>query len=526
MIAVPIPDNEHQRLGALRRYDGPESIPHEAFGSILQLVTDILGLPMVSINFIDEVQHFAKASLGMELVNLPRNESFCAWAILSPEVMVVPDLQADARFHDHPLVRSEQAPGEPEEGLRAYAGVPLTTPDGQRIGTLCVAGGEVHDLSDRERSILASLAQLVMDELELQLRERELEEAVSYSRVLAGVSGLGEQELSASQMAQNVAELLSQVIVLDWVGLTELRSGQLHLMNEWNAGRLNQVLGDRLKLGVSPDSGLIAESLNRQAAVFVDHYADHPDAMKPLVDAGLGGVACLYLTDIGGSPQLLLALRQRPDTWTEPEQALFGAAARSLRIALERQQRLQDMQQAAYTDALTGLRNRRSFDQDIGQLGDQGQPYCVVMVDLDGMKAINDSLGHAEGDLLLQTFARQLTRGLHESDRAYRFGGDEFALLLSDLPPDEATLDRIIRERIGRTVKRTQAGGFPSVDASLGWASVSGQQQAGTASSGPVVPGAGSAGTEALELADQRMYQQKASRGRRSGVVAQDLPAT
>ncbi|WP_407568664.1 diguanylate cyclase domain-containing protein [Deinococcus altitudinis] len=516
MIAVPIPENEPSRLRALQRYEGPDSIPHEAFGSILQLVTDILGLPMVSINFIDEVQHFAKASLGMELLELPRNESFCAWAILSPEVMVVPDLQADARFHDHPLVRPQHAPGEAEEGLRTYAGAPITTPDGERIGTLCVAGGEVHDLNDRERSILASLAALVMDELELRLRERELEEAISYSRVLAGVSGLGEQELLADQMAQNVAELLSQVIALDWVGLTELRSGTLHLTNEWNAGRLDPLLDARLRLGVSPDTGLIARSLKSQAAVFVDHYAEHPDAVPALAEAGLGGVACLYLTgggggesvSGGGAPQLLLALRQRSDSWTEAEQALFKAAARSLRIALERQQRMQDMQQAAYTDGLTGLRNRRSFDQTIGQLSEQGRPYSVVMVDLDGMKTINDTLGHAEGDLLLQTFARQLTRGLHDSDRAYRFGGDEFALLLSDLPPDEATLDRIIRERIGRTVKGTQASGFPGVDASFGWA---------------MVPGHALSGTEALELADQRMYGQKTERGRRTAPAAQTL---
>ena len=509
MIAVPIPENEPRRLSALRRYDGPESIPHEAFGSILQLVTDILGLPMVSINFVDEVQHFAKASLGIDLVNLPRDESLCAWAILSPEVMVVPDLQADARFHDHPMVRPENAAGEAEDGLRSYAGAPLTTPDGERIGTLCVAGGEVHDLNARERSILASLAQLVMDELELRLRERELEEAVSYSRVLAGVSGLAEQDLSASQMAQHLAELLSQVTELDWVGLTELRSGQLHLMNEWGAGRLPPLLGARLRLEVSPESGVIARSLKRQAAVFVDHYADYPDARPHLAEAGLGGVVCLYVTDVGGTPQLLLAIRQRPDPWTEAEQALFRAAGRSLRVALERQQRLQDMQQAAYTDALTGLRNRRSFDEDIAQLGDRNSAYAVAMIDLDGMKAINDTLGHAEGDLLLQTFARQLTRGLHESDHAYRFGGDEFALLFSDLPPDEATLDRIFRERIERTVKQTRAGGFPDVGASFGWASV---------------PGQALSGVQALELADQRMYLQKAGRGRRSVADAQGSP--
>ena len=229
MTAVPIPPGESERLLALRRYDVPGGIPQEAFGRILHLAIDILGLPMASINFVDEVQHFARASLGMELLDLPRNESFCAWAILTPEVMAVPDLRSDERFQDNPLV-------SPTGGLRAYAGAPLITAGGQRIGTLCVADDQVRELSARERSILASLAHLVMDELELRLRERELEKAARYLRVLAGVSGLGEEELSPEQMAVHVAELLNQATALAWVGLVELRDGKLKQLSRWNPG--------------------------------------------------------------------------------------------------------------------------------------------------------------------------------------------------------------------------------------------------------------------------------------------------
>ena len=508
MTSVPIPPSEPERLLALRRYDVPGGIPQEAFGRILHLATDILGLPIASINFIDEVQHFAKASLGIELLDLPRNESFCAWAILTPEVMAVPDLRTDERFQDNPLV-------SPAGGLRAYAGAPLTTPGGQRIGTLCVADDQVHELSARERGILASLAQLVMDELELRLRERELEKAARYSQVLAGVSGLGEEELSPEQMAVHVAELLNQATDLVWVGLIELRDGKLKQLSQWNPGRLDPALEARLRQAASPNTGVIGESLRRRASVFVDDCAEYQGLPESLKDSPeslkareVGGVACLYLSgglETGGAgsrgvPQLLLALRGQRAAWTPAEKTLFQTAGRSLKTALERQRHVQDMEQAAYTDALTGLRNRRSFSEDLRALAQQQRPYSVVMIDLDGMKAVNDTHGHAEGDLLLQTFARQLIRGLYASDLAYRLGGDEFALVLKDPPADAEVLAQIIGERLKRTVAWTRALGFATIDASLGWASVPQDAQDGQA---------------ALELADQRMYQHKASRGRR-----------
>ena len=501
MTAVPIPQGESERLLALRRYDVPGGIPQEAFGRILRLVTDILGLPMASINFIDEVQHFAKASLGIGLIDLPRNESFCAWAILTSEGLAVPDLRTDERFQDSPLVSSAG-------GLRAYAGAPLTTPQGQRIGTLCVADDQVHELSARERRILASLAQLVMDELELRLRERELEKAARYAQVLAGVSGLGEEELSPEQMAVHVAELLNQATDLAWVGLIELRGGQLHQLSQWNPGRLDPELEARLRQAASPETGVIGESLRRRASVFVDDYAEYQDTSEHLKDTDVGGVACLYLNggaqsgsgSTGGNqgvPQLLLAVQQQRAAWTAAEKTLFQAAGRSLKIALERQQHVQDMEQAAYTDALTGLRNRRGFVDDLQTLARQDQAYSVVMIDLDGMKTVNDTQGHAEGDLLLQTFARHLIRGLYAADLAYRLGGDEFALVLRDPPTSAEVLQRIVRERLKRAVAWTRAQGFSTIDASLGWASVPGDAQSGQA---------------ALKLADQRMYQHKAGR--------------
>ena len=151
----------------------------------------------------------------------------------------------------------------------------------------------------------------------------------------------------------------------------------------------------------------------------------------------------------------------------------------------------------AHVDPLTGLGNRRAFDQDLaglGQAAGSGKRGCqVAIVDLDGLKHINDTYGHAHGDALLKTFGELLSEAFRAEGLAYRFGGDEFALLLmrplAGGPPET-------QERVRGVVTRTRERGFPQVRASVGVAEV---------------PADGDAAA-ALHVADTRMYAQKQTR--------------
>jgi len=86
----------------------------------------------------------------------------------------------------------------------------------------------------------------------------------------------------------------------------------------------------------------------------------------------------------------------------------------------------------AARDGLTGAYNRRSLDQDLTQLVDAGtkQPHCLAMIDLDNFKKLNDDLGHETGDRVLKRLARVALDSTRDDDRFYRYGGEEFALLL------------------------------------------------------------------------------------------------
>ncbi|MEM1031291.1 MAG: GGDEF domain-containing protein [Myxococcota bacterium] len=120
---------------------------------------------------------------------------------------------------------------------------------------------------------------------------------------------------------------------------------------------------------------------------------------------------------------------------------------RSLRAEVDA---LTSFKQLAYRDTLTGLHNRRSFDERLEAEWARARRYggdvSLVLVDLNDFKAINDRAGHAKGDEVLRFVAQILSTSARTCDVAFRFGGDEFALLLPDTDADgaEALMDRVV----------------------------------------------------------------------------------
>jgi diguanylate cyclase (GGDEF)-like protein len=145
------------------------------------------------------------------------------------------------------------------------------------------------------------------------------------------------------------------------------------------------------------------------------------------------------------------------------------------------------------TDPLTGLFNRGKLVYDLDRLftSDEPSPHQLAYLDLDGFKAYNDAFGHPAGDALLIRLARQLAAAVGEGGRAYRMGGDEFAMLV---PGDSASAGPAVAA--GAAALSERGEGF-KVSCSYGIA---------------VLPSDASNPTTALQLADQRMYAEKDSR--------------
>ena len=106
--------------------------------------------------------------------------------------------------------------------------------------------------------------------------------------------------------------------------------------------------------------------------------------------------------------------------------------------------KLKAVEQIAAKDSLTGLANRRGVEKRLEWLVARGEPFCVVVLDLNSFKRVNDQHGHAEGDDLLRKFSEELGRNVRTEDTVGRWGGDEFIIVLNrDLAAAQSQIRRI-----------------------------------------------------------------------------------
>lgn len=167
--------DEASRLAALRRYAILDSVPELSFDRLTRLTARIFQVPIVLVSLVDERRQWFKSCHGLDLRQTDRSASFCAHALTSDDVLIVPDAARDERFADNPLVMYEPH-------IRFYAGAPLLTPEGARLGTLCVLDTVPHaEFTVAEQDTLRELAASVMSELELRtaLADRQRSEAVN-----------------------------------------------------------------------------------------------------------------------------------------------------------------------------------------------------------------------------------------------------------------------------------------------------------------------------------------------------------
>jgi PAS domain S-box-containing protein len=165
---TPIPDNEKERLDALLNYNVLDTLSEEEYDNITKLASYICKVPISLISLVDEKRQWFKSSVGLDASETPRNISFCQHAIMSDDVFEVPNALENETFKNNPLVT-----GAPD--IRFYAGVPLTTPEGFNIGTLCVIDVVPRELDEDQKIILSALAKHVITQLELKNKNSELE---------------------------------------------------------------------------------------------------------------------------------------------------------------------------------------------------------------------------------------------------------------------------------------------------------------------------------------------------------------
>lgn len=491
-VPVPLPVNESARLAALARVGVLDTPCEEAFDRITRLAAQVLNVPCAAVNLLDAGRQFTKSCQGLGLagMSLSREETPCAWTILSGGLLLIEDLSTDPRFRHHPLVGPAPAPG-----LRMYAGMPLVTPGGEALGTLCVFDTQARRLDAHEQEVLRSLAALVTNELERRTGRLELVHAREQTTLLGDLARLIDHPLAPEETARRALELLHAHLPLSWSGLLHLTGEGLEVRAE--AGERGMALGVLAGAYAGRAGPALRAALERGEHLFLSGAPDGTQLLPELGEAGLRGVAWLHLPGGEEAPRALAVTRVGgPSAWTPGERLVLEAAARSVGVALERAEHVRSLERAALIDPLTGLGNRHAFDRALEEADRHhaatGTGYVLAVVDLDDMRRVNQEYGHARGDELLREFARQLQ--LPEVS-AYRLGGDEYALLHPRPGLREVAAQALVN-RVAGAVRFARSLAYP-VGASVGVAGVPDD-----------APGA----TGALRAALRRMHAQKRAR--------------
>lgn len=162
---------EHQRVVALNRYDVLDSEPEVAFDRVTKLASEFFDVPVSAISFPIDNRLWFKSIVGLDIPECPRAAGICSHVIENSAPLVLRDTKENDRFIDHPMVAADPH-------VRFYAGAPLVTPNGQRVGSLCVADVKPRPgFSNAEAGRLQELASLVVDELELRLERKNAQQA-------------------------------------------------------------------------------------------------------------------------------------------------------------------------------------------------------------------------------------------------------------------------------------------------------------------------------------------------------------
>lgn len=333
MQAPDTPAEERERQEALERYGILNAEPIAELDILTRLVGQHFSTRFCMLSLTDRDRQVFKSRHGLDVDEIPRNFGLCGHAILSDEVLCVPDTRQDARFADNPLVC-----GEPN--LRFYAGAPLTVQEGYRLGTLCIADSEPHpNFDEHDKSALLDFSVLAMDILERERVERL--HRLQNQALVQLVSSRPLAEGDVDEVARQVCERLTDILMVKRASVWLFGETHMEPMHVRDVRGMDSPGQPPLSLSDLPDylpavmerRGIIVSDVNSHPALLtqLNNYLSLHD-IGALIDSPIrvaGEVVGVVSAEHVGARR----------NWAEEETAFVASLADTVSLALEARER-------------------------------------------------------------------------------------------------------------------------------------------------------------------------------------------
>lgn len=463
MPVAVYPDNETQRLSALRSLQILDTSSEERFDRITRIAMQVFDVPFACISLIDADRQWFKSAPGFDKTETNRADAFCAHTILNDSPLIIEDTLQHPLLFDSALVTEQP-------GIRFYAGISIKLDSGFNIGALCILDTRPKKLTSQQIQLLTEMAKLVESELE-QLELLQTTAALTQSK--QQLQQLSEQLYQSEQHTlfhNQVMELIAHARPLKRI-LTSIVSGietthkdmicSILLLDSTGkhltigaAVSLPEFYNDAIEgLPIGETIGSCGSAAYTGKRVIAEDIATHP-YWQPFTQlarrANLG--SCWSEPIIGASGRVLgtFAIYHRDRRAPSPGDInLVEQTAYLASISIERDNANKLIRQQACFDSLTGLPNRDSMMEQLKQAllnADQiSEKVTLIYLDLDNFKEINDSLGHDTGDALLIECADRISSCLQGLGVAAKLSGDEFTITLTKIS-DLNAIEQFVRK--------------------------------------------------------------------------------
>jgi diguanylate cyclase (GGDEF)-like protein/putative nucleotidyltransferase with HDIG domain len=327
-----------------------------------------------------------------------------------------------------------------------------------------------------------------------QLKEQD-EEITLVNRLTAIITS----SMSIQMIFEGFAQELKKVVDIDWATIALIDGNELYFL------ALSSTIGSAWQTGERiPLEGTATECACRekQAVYEADLKRLHRfSTWESHLQLGVRSVVYLPLSVTDRTIGSLILASRKPNAYSRRQIKLLERVALQIAAPIENAQLYARLEQKSRIDELTGLFNRRHFEErlkeEVSRHSRYGDVFSVFMLDLDNFKAYNDTYGHPAGDVLLSQIGKIIKGSVRNIDQAFRYGGDEFVVILPQTTSKDAY---VVAERVREQIAKAMGKKAIAVTCSIGLANY---------------PADGVVAEELVDVSDNALYHAKRSGGNR-----------